>query len=305
MSRFRFIALIVFVLVFIVVVRIVLEIVDLFKAIGVPGDAARVLREYRVLDVVLTLVVGVIVVQLLASFTYSLLKQHGKSAYLVRNVVLISGYIVLTFVIGSILGLGREGILASATFSGLIIGLALQPVLSNFFSGLIMLTTGYVKPGQEVKLAGIPLAFLQLPPYKFFSRDIHIPNIRGTVVEIGFLYTKILDTDGNLIKVSNNMLLNNSIVLVETEGEKRIQVRYEFPISCDPDLVLSELQKVFDKTLRDYKLLIEEQSEKKYYIVLLIAVTPPKTSGRIYRSNILKEIIKIHRKLILENKCVE
>lgn len=305
MSRLKFVALIVVVVTAIVAVRVVFELIDLTKVLGIPSDVVKILREFRILDVVLTLIIGIVLIQSLASFTYSLLKQHGRSALLVRNVVLIMGYIALSFAIGTILGLGREGILASATFSGLIIGLALQPVLSNFFSGLIILTTGYVKPGQEIKLAGIPLAFISLPAYKFFSRDIHIPNIRGTVVEVGFLYTKILDTDGNLLKVSNNMLLSNSVVMVETEEERRIQVRYEFPVTCDPDVVFTELQNVFDKMLRDYKLFIEEQSEKKYYIVLLTTITPPKTSGRIYRSNILKEMIKVHRRLVIENKCVE
>jgi len=305
LSRTRFIVFIVSLIVLIILLRILIDIIDRTSVLNIPRNIVEILKEHRVFDIILALVLGIVAIQFTASFVHSILKHHGRSAYLVRNVVLVIGYIILALIIGILLGLSGESILASATFSGLIIGLALQPVLSNFFSGLIILTTGYLKPGQEIRLAGLPLSVLPLPSYKFFSRDTIIPNIRGTVVEIGFLYTKIIDTDGNLVKVSNNILLNNSIVLEETEEERRIQVRYEFPITCDPDIVISELQSVLNKKLGNYKLYIEEQSDKTHYIVLLTTITPPKISGRLYRSDILKEIIKVHKKLLFEKKCVE
>lgn len=305
MSRLKFLVLIIAIITLVISVRLLFYVFNIFELLGMPVELVEILIKYRLLDIVLAIVVGVITIQFLALSIYSILKPHGRSAYFVRNVIIVVGYIVLVFVIGILLGLGAESILASATFSGLIIGLALQPVLSNFFSGLIILSTGYLKPGQEVRLAGVPLSLLAFPAYKFFSRDYIVPNIRGTIVEIGFMYTKILDTDGNLVKISNNMLLNNSMVMEETEEERRIQVRYEFPVTCDPDIVISELRSIFDKKLSDYRLLIEEQSDKQYYIVLLTTTAPPKTSGRVYRSTILKEIIKVHRKLLLEKKCVD
>lgn len=290
------------VLMIIILVSVTRILIDLSVA-GIPNEVKEVLHRYKVVDAVLAVIVGVIVVQLTASTALIYLKPFGKAAYLIRNVILIVGYIILAFIVGGILGLSSESVLASATFSGLIIGLALQPVLSNFFAGLIILTTGFLRPGQEIRLAGIPLTFLPFPAYKFFSRDYVVPSIRGTVVEIGFMYTKILDVDGNLIKVSNNMLLNSSIVLEESEGEKRIQIRYEFPVTCNPDEVLSELHTVLRKILDEYKLYIEEQSDKQNYIVIITALVPPKVSTRAYRSTILKEIIKIHRRFLLENKC--
>jgi small-conductance mechanosensitive channel len=269
-------------------------------------ELEEVYARYRgVIHVVVALAVGVVTIQLLASATIIWLHRR-REAYLVRNVVLILGYIVLGFVVASMLGVSGESLLASATFSGLILGLALQPVLSNFFSGLLILVSGYIKPGQTVRIAGgIPLSLIAFPAYKFFSRDYMIPSLKGEVLEIGLLYTKILDVDGNVVKVSNNILLNSSVVLEETSESRLVQIRYEYPVTCSPDVVLNKLHEALHNVLDDYNLYIEEQIDKQYYIVLLVATTPPETRTREFRSRLLKEFIKVHRELILNGLCTQ
>jgi len=188
----------------------------------------------------------------------------------------------------------------------LILGLALQPVLSNFFSGLLILVSGYIKPGQTVRIAGgIPLSLIAIPAYKFFSRDYMIPSLKGEVLEIGLLYTRILDVDGNVVKVPNNILLNSSVVLEETSESRLVQIRYEYPVTCSPDVVLNKLHEALHNVLDDYNLYIEEQTDKQYYIVLLVATTPPETRTREFRSRLLKEFINVHRELILNGLCTQ
>lgn len=259
-------------------------------------------RYERIVDAVIALIVGVIVIQLLASAILIWLKRSRES-YTVRNIVIVLSYVVLGFIIASLLGLSSEGILASATFSGLVIGLALQPVLTNFFAGLIILFSGFLKPGQVVRVSGsIPVTTLTLPAYKFFSRDYIVPSVKGVVVEIGLIYTKILDTDAQIIKIANSVLLT-SVVFEETEEQKTVQIRYEFSIECNPDDILEEINKTLQTMLNDYKIYIEEQSDKQNYTVLIVATTPPSTKAREFRSHVLKEIIKMHRIFLKENKC--
>jgi small conductance mechanosensitive channel len=270
-----------------------------------PRDIAELYATHRrVLYAILAIIAGAIIIQLLASA--ALLRLKGlREAYLIRNVILLLGYTILALIVATILGVSGESILASATFSGLVLGLALQPVLSNFFAGLLILLSGFIRPGQDVRIAGgLPVFLLSFPAYKFFSRDYMIPSIKGRVLEIGFLYTKILDTDGQVVKVSNMTLLSSSVVLEEAEESKVIQVRYEFPVMCNPDDVLPELQKSLHGLLEsDYNLYIEEQSDKQYYIVLLRTLAPPHEKTRELRSAIMREFIKTHRKLLAEKKC--
>jgi small-conductance mechanosensitive channel len=270
-----------------------------------PGGVAALYTTYRrVFQAIATVVAGVIFIQLLASASVAWLRGL-REAYLVRNVVLFFGYITLAIIVSTVLGVSGESILASATFSGLVLGLALQPVLSNFFAGILILLSGFIKPGQDVKIAGsLPVSLLAFPAYKFFSRDYMIPSIKGKVLEIGFLYTKVLDVDGQVIKVANMILLSSSVVLEEAEESKVIQVRYEFSVMCNPDEVLPELHKSLQTLLRgSYSLYIEEQSDKQYYIVLLKALSPPHVKTREFRSILMREFIKVHRKLLLEKKC--
>lgn len=77
-------------------------------------------RYERIVDAVIALIVGVIVIQLLASAILIWLKRSRES-YTVRNIVIVLSYVVLGFIIASLLGLSSEGILASATFSGLVL----------------------------------------------------------------------------------------------------------------------------------------------------------------------------------------
>jgi Mechanosensitive ion channel. len=120
------------------------------------------------------IIIGVVFIEYIAGLIKEQAKRIGPQALLVRNILLIFGYIILGVVVAAILGVSGESILASATFSGLIIGLGMQPVLANFFAGLIILGTGFLKPGRKVKLAStsVPINPVTFPAYKAFSRDI-------------------------------------------------------------------------------------------------------------------------------------
>jgi len=80
----------------------------------------------------------------------------GERAYSLVNIFKILGYIILAIVGLSLLGVSPEVALAGGAFSGLIIGLGAQPILGNFFAGLVVLLTGFVKAGDEIRVAVWP-----------------------------------------------------------------------------------------------------------------------------------------------------
>ena len=272
-----------------------------------PSNIKEIYREYVVIiDIILITLVGVLSIQMLSTATLRAFRNLGKEAYTIRNIVVLIGFIILTIVILGRLGVSPEVVWASATFSGLIIGFSLGPLLGNFFSGLMILASGYVRPGRYVKISGVaPINLLASPSYKFFSRDHALPVIKGVVLEIGLLYTKIISSDGELVKISNTSLLNNGVVIEEYEETKTVQVRYEFPISCNPDLVLQKINESLSKNFgeKSFRIYLEEQSDKNYYIVLAVSEAPADKGVREYRSSILKEFIKIHRDLVENNIC--
>jgi small-conductance mechanosensitive channel len=284
---------------------ILLIIVVLFYALYslLPREYKWVFEQNYV-QAALAIVIGVIVLEFFASAIMRYAKRIGAEPLLLRNVFLVFGYIVVGLVVAGILGVTGESILASATFSGLIIGLGMQPILSNFFAGLIILGTGFLKPGKRVRIAStsIPITTISLPAYKAFSLNTYVPAMRGTVVEIGLMYTKILLETGELIKIANTMIFSNTVVFEEEEGfeSPRVQVRYEFSIEYEPSIVLEKIRKSLVTITRDFSVYIEEQSDKNYYIVIIVANAPRGEKVREFRSKILEKLISIHRELALK-----
>lgn len=258
----------------------------------------------NIIRVITIIIFGALILELMASLITRRLKHLGREIYLVRNVILVTGYIVIGLMVLAVFEVTGITAVAGATVSGLIIGLGLQPILANLFAGLIILGTGFLRPGAEVKISGgLPLSMVAFPAYKMFSRDEFIPTLRGVVVEVGLLHTKILSDGGEIVKIPNNLAFSNSVVMEEKEEPKTVRVRYEFPVTYDPDDVLKRIHDALSEKFHDFKIYVEEQSDKNYYIILVIAKTLPNVKVRDFRSEILKQIIKVHRELTKEQKA--
>ncbi len=285
---------------FVVAISILVVLWILSRPAILPEEIYEAYISYFTIIRALTIVVlGALALELVASVITRRLKHLGREVYLIRNVILVLGYIVLGFMVLALFEVTGISAVAGATVSGLVIGLGLQPILANLFAGLIILGTGFLKPGTEVKISGgLPLATVAFPAYKMFSRDEFMPTLRGVVMEVGLLHTKILSDSGEIVKIPNNLAFSNSVVMEEKEEPKTVRVRYEFPVEYDPDMVLEKLHKALSKDFKDFRAYVEEQSDKKYYIVLVLATTPPNVKVRDCRSRLLKQIIKVHREII-------
>jgi small-conductance mechanosensitive channel len=286
-------------------ILLIVIVVALLWAFTIPGFLAEEWRQtymvyFNIVRAITAIMLGILVIELIASLITVRLKHLGRGVYLVRNVIVVMGYVVVGLIVLAIFEVTGVSAVAGATVSGLVIGLGLQPILANLFAGLIILGTGFLKPGTNVKISGnLPLSTVSFPAYKMFSLDEYIPTLRGIVVEVGLMHTKILSDSGELVKIPNNVAFSNSIVMEEREEPKTVRVRYEFPVQYDPDLVLDKIRKELDKNnISDYRVYLEEQSDKNYYIVLVVATSPPNTKVREFRSELLKHIINVHRELI-------
>ncbi len=251
------------------------------------------------------LIGGIIITRQLSSLSVEILKTKLKEqSLIVGNIILIIGYIISISASISYIGSIPEVLLAGATFSGLIIGLAAQPVLSNFFSGLLMLITGMIKPGTQVRILTwhIPFQWAFLPGYKYFSPDSIYAGYIGTVLEIGLFYTKILTEEGQTIKIPNTILATDSgVVEYEKEQDYIFNVRYEFPIKCDPEIVLPQIKEAL-KDMPVLSIRVNEQSDKDYYFVKIVMNAKGQDHADL-KSEALKRLMKIHKKLKESGYC--
>jgi small-conductance mechanosensitive channel len=241
---------------------------------------------------------GVLLSRELSSITARELKPRLHNAALsVSNVVAISGYIVSALVAASYASFSPTDVLATAAASGLVLGLALQPTLGSFFAGILILVSGEIRPGNQVRILSwhIPFQGAFTPGYKYFSPDQIYAGYMAEVIEIGLFFTTVLTEEGQTMKFPNTIIATDAAIVTYTGRDYIFNVRYEFPNRFDPGLVLKRVK----EETKDFPVLnvyVNEQSDKEYYIVKVVLNAREQDHAQL-KSEILTRFIRLHGEL--------
>ncbi len=246
--------------------------------------------------------IGIWLVRALNGLAFKLLQPKvGPRSFAVRNVLNVLGYGVVVIAALSISGVNSSVALAGGTVAGLVVGLGAQLVISNFFSGIVILATGFVKVGDDVRILNPSLPFQPAgaQPYKYFSPDYINVGYRGTIIDVGLTYALMRTDTGLELKVPNQVLLNSGILEYRPVGlgKRSLQVRYEFRIDYEPQLVLSRVKEALSDIKQVGSIFINEQSDKEYYIILIQFSASPEEDWTGLKSEILRRLIVIQREL--------
>jgi small conductance mechanosensitive channel len=98
---------------------------------------------------------------------------------------------------------------------GFTVGFALQDVMKNFASGVILLLQQPFHVGESVGVKGF----------------------EGTVMEIDLRSTEILATDGRVIILPNAEVLANPIINYSRARQRRIELQLSLPHTCEPESI--------------------------------------------------------------------
>jgi small-conductance mechanosensitive channel len=235
--------------------------------------------------------------ELAVAITAILRPRLKNDALVVGNAVSVCGFIASLLAAASFAAISSTAILASATVGGIVLGLALQPTLGSFFAGLLILGSGAVRPGTQVRIMSwhIPFQWAFQPGYKYFSPDAIYAGYMGQVVKIGLFFTVIATEEGQIMKIPNTILATDAAIVSYTEKDYVFNVRYEFSVELDPEEVLKEVS----AAIRDYpvmSILINEQSDKRYYFVKIV-LNARERDHAVLKSEILTKIIRIQKQL--------
>jgi small-conductance mechanosensitive channel len=111
-----------------------------------------------------------------------------------RVLVLLAGYLTTAISVCDLVGIELRQLLVGGAITGIILGLAAQPVLGNLFAGLVLLFARPYLPGQRVRV---------------MSGAINGPHV-GVIVSAGLLYT-MLDTADGPLNIPNSTLLASAV----------------------------------------------------------------------------------------------
>ncbi|XVV16804.1 mechanosensitive ion channel domain-containing protein [Actinoplanes sp. CA-131856] len=111
-----------------------------------------------------------------------------------RVMVELTGYLIAAVSVCDLLEVGLERLLVAGSVTGIVLGLAAQPVLGNLFAGLVILFARPYVPGTRVRV---------------MSGALNGPHV-GTIVSAGLLYT-VLETDEGPLNIPNSALMASAV----------------------------------------------------------------------------------------------
>jgi small conductance mechanosensitive channel len=269
---------------------------------GVVLDA----EQLNLVKSLIIVVAGAVAINILGNAIIVYLRDRvNEKAYAVGNVIKVIGILAVLLFAISTSRLGAELALLGGAVTGLVLGLALQPVLGNLFAGIIILTTRFVEVGDTVRIVAsqVPYQVASLPVYKYFSPDYVLPGYKGRVVEVGLIYTTLILDTGYELRIPNMVLLSSGVVDYTPKWSEKqvVLVRVELPLSViDLDKLEEEIRKVLEG-LNVVAVDYTEQSDKDFVIVRVKLEIPPGENWRAVKSEALKRLLKYRNEKIGQN----
>ena len=183
---------------------------------------------FKMLLVAAIALIGFLIGKIILSVTRKIINR-SKLKGIAGNFLVTILQIVLVFVylitILRVIGIDTSSFVALFTVGTLAVSLAIQSVISNFASGIILVTNHPFKEGDFVEIAGIS----------------------GTVEKISLFATKIKTPDNKTVSVPNSSVSGGNIVNYSTEEKRRVDLVFGVGYGSDIDRVKRVIQSVLDE----------------------------------------------------------
>ncbi|MDQ1279712.1 MAG: hypothetical protein QG670_974 [Thermoproteota archaeon] len=244
-------------------------------------------QEVMLIDIALISIIGIIIIKVISNLLTNHMITHRHNVDLRLLFQLSSASIILLIII-SILGVNLISFFVGIGFLGIILGFATQAVLSNLFSGIILVAFRPFNIGDRIAL--VNWQYGKFPPS--LSHGWLEPSYSGLVREITVMYTKIL-TDSNVqITIPNGVVTQSLIMNLNSNVPGYVGTQFEVPIQIDPDKLHKSINSqlsgnpVFKGKEETFEIL--EISPSTY--VLSVNYEIEKKSERAMKSALLKAI---------------
>lgn len=130
----------------------------------------------------------------------------------IRTIVKLVLLFTAIMLIAGTLGVDTSSLLALLSVAGLAVSLALQNVLSNMASAVILLTTKPFQIGHFIELDGVS----------------------GTVVKVGAICTDVMTSNNQLVHVPNSQITSSKVTNFTASDRRRLEYRitasYDAPV---------------------------------------------------------------------------
>lgn len=195
----------------------------------------------------------------------------GTVGFLVRLLTVVAVVLVAMVVAGLE---AKEALAYGGAFTAVlsvVVGLAAQQTLGNFFAGTVLLTAQPFRVGERVRLQAGPLG----------------GQLEGVVSSLGLLYTT-LAVGGDEVMVPNSVVLSSAIRPLKEPDSVSLRVR--LPLGTTPLDLQERLARELQTPLRGLPRVTLEELDQSSVVVQIIA-TPRRAADRSRLSSELTKLV--------------
>ncbi len=182
----------------------------------------------NILVAIAVILIGLLIVKIILSIARRIVNK-SKLKGIAGNFIVTILKIVLVFIyliaILRVLGIDTSSFIALFTVGTLAISLAIQSVISNFASGIVLVSNHPFHEGDFVEVAGVS----------------------GTVEKISLFATKIKTPDNKVISLPNTAVAGGNIINYSTEEKRRVDLTFNVAYGSDVDKVKLVIESVLDE----------------------------------------------------------
>jgi len=240
----------------------------------------------------IVVVFGTIITIIISKVINEYVKVNGikQEADTISTLFSIVSYTIIAIIALYLVHVNVTGLLISAGFLGIVLGLAAQSTLGNIFSGISMIVAKPFEPGDYITVQ--TWQYNKIP--STYPHEEFIPGYSGTVSKIGLLYTEIIGDSHTPLYVPNGVLNQALIINHHRAIGRTLHIKMELSRSAS----FESVKKVIMQQLKKYNaskgssITIEHLTDSTYGIALIANVQGSKITPEKLKSEILNNIIK-------------
>lgn len=181
----------------------------------------------KVVIAVAVIIIGLVILKIILTIFRKVInrtKLKGLAGNMIITIIKTILVFIYLIVILRVLGIDTSSFVALFTVGTLAISLAIQSVISNFASGMILATNRPFQVDDFVEIAGTS----------------------GTVVSTSLFSTKLRTPDNKIIVIPNSSVAGGNIVNYSAEEKRRVDLVFGVAYGSDVDKVKKTIESVLD-----------------------------------------------------------
>jgi small-conductance mechanosensitive channel len=174
------------------------------------GDVRRGNFDHKIiaiLGVVIFVTFSVTFIHILSNTIHKLISAHQlgiNRAGAVQFTLRTFGYLTIMLTTLELVGIPVGRLLLGSAVLGIILGVAAQQALANFFASFILILSHPFSVGESITIGSGALG----------------GKYSGTVADIGLTHTQLQEENGNIILIPNATLLSNATIMARKNHHK-------------------------------------------------------------------------------------